>query len=121
MPLNWSNRRWANAPSDAGGERLLRAYGCPALYALRRRPRRCCDGEITPSMFAGHSMLCPYEERDKSNGQFPTLRAECTRRMGHPQKQKQIPRTACAGVFALGANTKRQRPAHFARDDNVGE
>jgi hypothetical protein len=29
---------------------------------------------ITPSMFAGHSMLCPYESSGKSESSF---RAEC--------------------------------------------
>jgi sugar lactone lactonase YvrE len=95
-------------------------------------------------MFAGHSMLCSYEENGEEQNKERLVRrllvfcavagallaAYAVAQNGSAGAQsgsdaalaaqsKRGPSTACASVFAETANTKRVEPAHSAQDDGV--
>jgi hypothetical protein len=60
------------------------------------------NGEATPSMFAGHSMLCPYEERSVCGGHKRKRKADPSNCVPRPRKP-----------------WESRNARDFARDDNV--
>ena len=77
------------------------------------------NGEATPSMFAGHSMLCPYEERNarmSGSGAVPGIEErsfDCVPRRAQTARRKKrgTPLPSCVRAGRMTAIERRDDTA----------